>query len=750
MLTQEQIRSVSRFNYLRVSENAVLAWIRITDDVTDTINVHTNGAAANNINGYWQTPDSLYAYALFPYTGTGEAGAGRIEIFRGDNLLSQMDNLPQRENRREEVLSIYSRISAAHQQHFFNQLTHAAVEFGLVHSPVFIHLCHALRLSLSATHFNVSRSYWLAPNVLFFEGEAESIRPDAEPKILILTNDRFDNITSRFVQLAEKTFAFVIVFPTEYIQKYAAHALCTYFTGGKPVIINGLNPCPAFGLEFTDYLNSVPLYQRAPLQEIICRTVMDFSPEHLKENAGELIRKLQIFIKFPVVSCTSPDNPFSLQFDKIIPVGAEGVFACGWMRDPYKMLESITMHSDLGFSCRIDHTMFRLKRQDVEDAYKNSQHGGFSENMGFVFYAPLPAHITAHMQGMAELYSVYFTAHLKGGITYDIRPEIMHQDSFAARDFVTKSIHTSQVTDDMITQCIGPVASSLQARCMNAINVRRVYEYGKAAENPKVSIVIPLYQRLDFIRLQFVKMGNDPTMRNCEVIYVLDSPWQESEVKDIISELTMLYRLPVKLVIMERNAGYAGATNTGTTYARGEYVVLLNSDVIPTKAGWAVSMADFYAATPNVGALAPKLLYEDDSLQHAGLFFTKATFPVWINLHYYKGFPGNFPAGSINRPVPAVTGACLMVRRDLWQEVGMLTTDYIIGDFEDSDLCLKLAARGLNNWYYADAELYHLERQSVPLNSSYADSLAWRYNSRIHTERWDGLITSLMAQYGEV
>ena len=196
---------------------------------------------------------------------------------------------------------------------------------------------------------------------------------------------------------------------------------------------------------------------------------------------------------------------------------------------------------------------------------------------------------------------------------------------------------------------------------------------------------------------------------------------------------------------MKRNAGYAAANNAGASQAIGKYLVLLNSDVFAQTKGWVTKMAEFYASSPKIGALGAKLLYEDGALQHAGMFFAQTTFPFWLTLHYYKGLPGGYAPAQKTRPVPAVTGACLMIEKKLYEEVGGFTTDYVIGDFENSDLCLKCRELGYESWYFADATLYHLERQSVPLNNVYNGSLAWQLNARLHQERWGEAIAELMS-----
>ena len=91
---------------------------------------------------------------------------------------------------------------------------------------------------------------------------------------------------------------------------------------------------------------------------------------------------------------------------------------------------------------------------------------------------------------------------------------------------------------------------------------------------------------------------------------------------------------------------------------------------------------------PAVGA---KLLYEDDSIQHAGLYFRQIQerSDSWYNMHYFKGLHRNFPGASDTREVPAVTAACLLVEKTLYDEVGGLDDGFIQGDFEDSDFCLS-------------------------------------------------------------
>jgi GT2 family glycosyltransferase len=226
---------------------------------------------------------------------------------------------------------------------------------------------------------------------------------------------------------------------------------------------------------------------------------------------------------------------------------------------------------------------------------------------------------------------------------------------------------------------------------------------------------------------------------------VLDSPDLADGLRNAAAWLFQLYQVPFRVAVLKRNAGFSGANNVGASLARGRILLLLNSDILPDKPGWLRTMISFYDGTPNIGALAPKLLYEDDSLQHAGLYFYRIpTTRLWNNEHYFKGLHRHLPAANVARPVPAVTAACMMIARDLYQQLGGLRGIYVQGDFEDSDLCLRLAEAGYENWYLPDAELYHLEGQSYPAPMR---QLTGRYNAWLHTHLWNENIEKVMAQY---
>jgi GT2 family glycosyltransferase len=219
------------------------------------------------------------------------------------------------------------------------------------------------------------------------------------------------------------------------------------------------------------------------------------------------------------------------------------------------------------------------------------------------------------------------------------------------------------------------------------------------------------------------------------------------ETQTLLDGFQIWAPLDIQLLVLDRNGGYAMANNTAAEEADGDHIVLLNSDVIPEQAGWIEAALDALGEAPDYSVVGPKLLYADDSLQHAGMYFQKFPHGYWQNLHFWKGYGRDYAPATKSRPVPGVTGACMILRKSDFLDVGGFTSDYILGDYEDSDLSLKLRERGGQCLYLATASLYHFERQSMPKIEDGHDRRSTIYNRALHTSRWDNQLASLMAEF---
>jgi len=168
---------------------------------------------------------------------------------------------------------------------------------------------------------------------------------------------------------------------------------------------------------------------------------------------------------------------------------------------------------------------------------------------------------------------------------------------------------------------------------------------------------------------------------------------------------------------------------------------------MPKRPGWVRTLSRAHDALPGCGALGAKLLYYDESLQHDGMIFER--FPFWSGLygnnHPGKGLPNRNELGAEPREVEAITGACFATSTDLYRELGGLSEEFVLGDFEDSELCLRVREAGRRIYYHPGVELYHLERQSQSL---LPDGDTWRFqltvlNAWIQDRKWRARIDEL-------
>jgi GT2 family glycosyltransferase len=253
-----------------------------------------------------------------------------------------------------------------------------------------------------------------------------------------------------------------------------------------------------------------------------------------------------------------------------------------------------------------------------------------------------------------------------------------------------------------------------------------VQRFGAPPERPRVSVVIPLYGRWDFMRYQLAQFAHDPTLRDVEWIYVLDDPRLADAVLPAVDALHRVFGLPLALVYCGENLGFSGACNLGARVARGELLLLLNSDVVPLADGWLEPMVAALGGH-EVGAVGARLLYEDHAVQHAGMAFEP--FAPWpglrIAVHPGKGFPDALlPAAGA--ALQGVTAACLLMRRREYAALGGLWDGFAVADFEDADLCVRITASGKRIVLAPGARLYHLERQSIATGDQAGAPGGWR------------------------
>ncbi len=232
-------------------------------------------------------------------------------------------------------------------------------------------------------------------------------------------------------------------------------------------------------------------------------------------------------------------------------------------------------------------------------------------------------------------------------------------------------------------------------------------------EEPLVSIVIPTACQAREIRYRQQVLVNNcvrsirerSTYGNYEIVCVVDA----GAPAEAVAELRQLGGERLRIVDYDQPFDFSAKVNLGAAESRGEHLLLLNDDIEVATPDWIERMV-MYSSLPEVGAVGGKLLLEDGRIQHAGVRFQGG-----LPGHPYHGYAGDFAGYSnellLARNPLAVTGACLMTRRELFQRLGGLSSDFPV-NYNDVDYCLKLRRAGRRVVFDPDLAMLHFESSS--------------------------------------
>jgi hypothetical protein len=401
---------------------------------------------------------------------------------------------------------------------------------------------------------------------------------------------------------------------------------------------------------------------REPAKEHVERPLV--SRIHLSKSLHAAREALRERLPMGVISVAAPS---ALHIDAILALDDHSFYMQGWMRDEQAVPIRLTAVSPEGSRAELLPRLYRYRRPDVAQYYGDPPDPQPAAEHGWIAYV-----VTSTPSVLASGWTLEMGN--AAGVQLEVAGPPVIRDPATVREIILNDLNRERLPADRLrTEHIRPALTRLEERRQSLARVESIDQYGRAPAMPDVSVVVPLYGRIDFLEHQLAQFVHDPEVQHADLIYVLDSPELADAFRDTAAQLAQLYPVAFRAVVMSHNVGFSGVNNIGAGFARGRLLVLLNSDVIPRAPGWMSAMTRFYDATPNIGALAPKLLYEDDSLQHAGLYFQPLVDAgLWNNEHYYKGLHRNLPAANVARRVPAVTAACMMIDSSLYRELGGL------------------------------------------------------------------------------
>ncbi len=233
------------------------------------------------------------------------------------------------------------------------------------------------------------------------------------------------------------------------------------------------------------------------------------------------------------------------------------------------------------------------------------------------------------------------------------------------------------------------------------------------------SIIIPVWNKVELTQQCVMALAEVTEGASYEVI-VVDNGSTDG-TPDLLNSLGG----DIQVIRNRENLGFAKACNQGAAAAKGDYLVFLNNDTIPLK-GWLSALVEEVKGDQGIAVVGSKLLYPDRTVQHAGVAVDRLTHTPY---HIYRGFAETHPAVNKRRELNAVTGACVLIRRTLFEELGGFDEGYVNG-FEDVDLCFKAREQGHRIVYQPKSVLFHLESQTPGRKQHDAE------NGRRLMQRW--------------
>ena len=304
----------------------------------------------------------------------------------------------------------------------------------------------------------------------------------------------------------------------------------------------------------------------------------------------------------------------------------------------------------------------------------------------------------------------------EAGLVFVRIPKVLYRRAVETVDDVTPSLLASDAAARAHRAGREALVRSLARRGESAAVVRdgetagtfRI-SYPLPEPRPLVSILVPFRDRPDLLRVCAESILARTTYAPYELLLV-DNGSETPETARLLARLASAFPDCVRVVRHDAPFNYSAINNAAAREARGDYLVLLNNDTEVITGDWLEQML-CHCARPGVGAVGATLLYPDDTIQHAGvvLGLTGLAGHAWAGLRDAE-VPGGWHRHA--RDVTAVTAACLMTPRAVWDALGGLDERFVVCG-NDVDYCLRCARRaGLRVLHAPAARLYHYETQS--------------------------------------
>lgn len=255
--------------------------------------------------------------------------------------------------------------------------------------------------------------------------------------------------------------------------------------------------------------------------------------------------------------------------------------------------------------------------------------------------------------------------------------------------------------------------------------------------NPKVSILIPNKDGIEFLKTCVDSVLELTTYKNYEII-IIENNSEKEETFSYYKEIEKKENVKV-IYYPEKGFNYSKIINYGVKNSDGDFVMQLNNDTKLLTKDWLEKFIG-YSQRKEIGAVGARLYFEDKSIQHAGIVYGILDLAANLFVGLPFGCRGYYGKDALLQNISAVTGACLFCRRELYEEVGYMEEELFAVAFNDVDFCLKLREKGYLNIYNPYVELMHYESKTRGYEVTKEKSERFRKECDNFKNKWKKLL----------
>lgn len=259
----------------------------------------------------------------------------------------------------------------------------------------------------------------------------------------------------------------------------------------------------------------------------------------------------------------------------------------------------------------------------------------------------------------------------------------------------------------------------------------------KIDQEPLTSIIIPFKDQPEYLANCIKSILEKTNYSNFEILLV-DNNSELAETKSLLKNLAS--KKEVRLLSYFEEFNFSAINNFAAKQASGEFLLFLNNDTTVINGDWLTEMVS-HIKRKNIGAVGANLRYADNTVQHQGVVLGIGGFAGHIFRHFPADDCRHFSQGLV-RQYSAVTGACLMTRKELFLSVGGFDADNLKIALNDVDYCLKLREKGLRVIYTPYAQLYHYESKSRGYEDTPEKMARLQNEGNYLLNKWQDLIES--------